>query len=175
MVYKSSSLNSLPSAFPFGRKLIRSSCLWTCSFKGMWTSTLSALSSASQPQDGCHPLFSRFPTTTTQLQEIGPHTVPGACTFGIGAFSFWQPCSQSCSVVVSYFFNVYCLPKMTSPRLETGEGAADSDRADFKCQVSSTEGVSIAGGGYESTRLSPSSWCAWPSHVTPHALWSFVH
>lgn len=94
---------------------------------GTWTSMLSASNLQHwNPRMWVHPI-SWFPSyhyhhpTRRDLVHI---TVPGACTFGIGAFSFWQPCYQSlfCSSVL---FKVYCLPKMTSWGVADGRASAD--------------------------------------------------
>lgn len=107
------------SLLPSCKHSFAATVLRHCSLMGTWTSVLSAFNFQHRdPRIWVHPISSWFPNyhyhhpTPRDLVHI---TVPGACTFGIGAFSFWQPCYPPlfCSSVL---FKVYCLPKMTSLR-----------------------------------------------------------
>ena len=130
MVYKFSWLQSLPSPFPRGRKLIRSNCPWTLSLRGNVDSTLRAVNFQIVTPGWASPcLFLTPHLNPAQLQEIWSiplylvlvHLELVPSPFGNHVFNPF-------SVSVSYFFfNVYCLPKMTSLRLgDRGELAAGS-------------------------------------------------
>ena len=96
MVYKFSWLQSLPSPFPRGRKLIRSNCPWTLSLRGNVDSTLRAVNFQIVTPGWASPclFLTPHPNHCPTPRDLVHTTVPGACTFGIGAFSFWQPCFQ---------------------------------------------------------------------------------
>lgn len=114
-------------SFPSGDSSLAATVLGHCSLTGRGPSALST----GVPGSGCARLFlipSRHHHHPAP-RDLVHITVPGACTFGIGAFSFWQPSYQSffCSSVL---FKVYCLPKMTSLRCSRWGVSADSS-ADF--------------------------------------------
>lgn len=105
-------------SFPSDKSSFAATVLGHCSLMGTWTSVLSAFSlQHCNPRMRVHPslLDPQLPPSSPAPRDLVPIIVPGACTFGIGAFSFWQPCYQSL-FCLSVLLKVYCLPKMPSLR-----------------------------------------------------------
>lgn len=171
-------LESHPSPFLSGRKAHSQQLSSDTRLKRTWTSTLSAFSfQHCDRRTGAALSFLDPPHPTVQLQELrstAHTTVPGACALELVPSPFGNHVINPFSVLVSYFFfKVYCLPKITSPRLgDRGETAADPDSADCKCQVSSLKGIEWLGKVLEKLHVvcCPLCWYAWPSTRRPRSF-----
>ena len=131
MVCKFSWLQSRPSPFLSGRKAHSQQLSLDARLKGTWTSTLSAFSfQRCNPRMGAACLFWTPPPHRPAPRDAVRTTAPGACALELVPSPFGNHVISPFSVLVSYFFfEVYCLPKITSPRLgDRGGIAADSDR-----------------------------------------------
>lgn len=127
---ESASVSPVPSPSPPGPRLTHSSCPWTLA-KGTGPSTLSAFSFQRwNPRTGAALSFlTPPPPPAPQLQEIWSTPLYLVLVhLELVPSPFGNHVINPFSVLVSYFFfEVYCLPKMTSLRLgDRGERAADS-------------------------------------------------
>lgn len=126
--------------------------------------------SALQPLGGCLPLVSRFPTSTTQLQEIWSvplHLV--LVHLELVPSPLGNHIIRPGSVSVSrFFFTVHCLPKTTSLRSGAGALAAGSDSADLECQAHLTEGSRLAGEGFIKVHIVPCPLACLAFHTSLH-------
>lgn len=128
---------------------------WTRSQRDVRLNASRLQLSALQPLGGCQPPASQSPPRPPTPRDLVRTTVPGACTFGTGAFSFWQPLLRPvlCQCLISSLRSTAC-----QRRRGRGSGsAADPDRADVECQARLTRAADQLAGALQSAHCLPSS------------------